>query len=285
MFKRLLSRMPKAAKVILCTLAAVVLIAAYAFVEPYWLAVREVHVIDSDVPVAFEGTRIAFLTDIHHGPDFSLARVRRVVDMTNRLRPDIILLGGDYVHRDAKYIAPCFAELAELAAPLGKFGVLGNHDHWEGAALTSQKMIEAGIEWVNNRAVWVERDSQRIKIGGVGDFWEGSQDLAPTIEDASEGDFVILVSHHPDYVESMTTRKVDLVLCGHTHGGQVTLFGLWAPFVPSQYGQKYRSGVVETGLTKAIISNGIGTIGPAVRFFCRPEIVLVHVHRSEGGNT
>ncbi|KPL21356.1 MAG: metallophosphoesterase, partial [Anaerolineae bacterium SM23_84] len=83
-----------------------------------------------------------------------------------------------------------------------------------------------------------------------------------------------------DYVDTLTTTAVDLVFSGHTHGGQVTFFGLWAPFVPSQYGQKYRTGVVSTARTTAIVSNGIGTIPPPVRFFARPEIVLVYLHRS-----
>jgi predicted MPP superfamily phosphohydrolase len=255
------------------------MLVAYSLFEPYWLTVHEVHIVDPDVPTAFEGTRIAFLTDIHHGPYFSLGRVRRAVEMANQLRPDIVLLGGDYVFASPQYIEPCFAELAMLQATLGAFGVLGNHDHWQDAVLTSDKMIEAGIEWVNNRAVWVERGGQRIKIGGVGDLWEGSQDLTPTTGDASEEDLVILVSHNPDYVEAMATSMVDLVFAGHTHGGQVTLFGLWAPFVPSAYGQRYRSGVVDAGPTTVIVSNGIGTIPPPLRFFARPEIVLVHLHR------
>jgi len=265
----------------LCVLAFVILLVAYAFLEPYWLTVREVHIVDPDIPESFDGTRIAFLTDIHHGPDFSLARVRRAVERTNQLHPDIILLGGDYVYGDPKYIVPCFAELARLEATIGKFGALGNHDHYQDAVLTSQTMVEAGIEWINNRAQWVSRNGQRIKIGGVGDLWEGSQDITPTIGDTTEEDFVILLSHNPDYVETMTTRRVDLVLSGHTHGGQVTLFGRWAPFVPSQYGQKYRTGMVDTAFTTVIISNGIGTIPPAVRFFARPEIVLIHLQRGQ----
>lgn len=260
-------------------LALSILLVAYAFLEPYWLTVREVRIVDPDVPEAFDGARIAFLTDIHHGPYFSLARVKNAVVTTNRLQPDIILLGGDYVFEDAQYIVPCFSELAKLEATIAAFGVLGNHDHWQDAVLTSKSMVEAGIEWVNNSAVWVERDGQRIKIGGVGDLWEGSQDIAPTIADVTEEDFVILVSHNPDYVEMMATRKVDLVFSGHTHGGQVTFFGLWAPFVPSLYGQKYRTGTVNTGFTTVIISNGVGTITPPIRFFARPEIVLVQLER------
>ena len=112
------------------------------------------------------------------------------------------------------------------------------------------------------------------------DLWEGTQDLEATTQDALADDFVILVSHNPDYAEHMDTDRVDLVLNGHTHGGQVTFFGLWAPFVPSEFGQKYRSGVVQTGSTIVVISNGIGTITPPVRFFARPEIVLVVLERS-----
>jgi len=263
----------------LCLLALAIALLAYPFLEPYWLTVREVTFVDPDVPPALSGLRIAFLTDIHHGPYFSLGRVRHMVDRTNQLQPDIILLAGDYVHRDEKYIIPCFTELARLEAPLGKYGVLGNHDHWEDALLTSESMIEAGIEWINNRAVWVERDGQRFKIGGVDDLWEGVQRIEPTVEDVSEDDLVLLVSHNPDYVEQMGTNKIDLVLSGHTHGGQVTLFGRWAPFVPSQYGQTYRSGLVDRGFTRVLISNGIGTITPPVRLFCRPEIVLLRLQR------
>ncbi len=266
-------------KPLLYIVAATILIVAYAFLEPHWLTVREVHITDPDVPPAFDGIKIAFLADIHHGPQFSRARVAHAVDRTNQLRPDIILLGGDYVFGDPSYIVPCFKELARLQAPLGTLGVLGNHDHWQGAVLTSESMIGAGIEWINNRAQWVVRSGQRIRIGGVGDLWEGSQDIAATVGDAKDEDLVMLVSHNPDYVETLSTAAVDLVFSGHTHGGQVTFLGLWAPFVPSQYGQKYRSGVVNTPRTTTIVSNGIGTIPPPVRFFARPEIVLVYLHR------
>ena len=172
-------------KILLLTLACAALFVLYAFLEPYWLTVTEVTITDEDLPLAFDGLRIAFLTDIHHGPYFSLARVRNVVQSTNALHPDLILLGGDYVHRHTRYIVPCFQELAGLRAPLGVFGVLGNHDHWQGAVLTSDSMIEAGIQWVNNRSVWVERNGARIKIGGVGDLWEGSQNLQATVGDVT----------------------------------------------------------------------------------------------------
>lgn len=250
------------------------------FVEARRVTVQEIAFAHPDIPPAFDGKRIAFLTDIHHGPQLSRERVRAVVAMTNALRPDLVLLGGDYAYTDASYLAPCLQELAHLEAPLGKFGVLGNHDHWYDAPLTRRLMIEAGIGVLENNARWITLGDQWIRLGGVGDLWEGWQDLSATTTGATDDDFIILLSHNPDYAEYITTTKIDLVLSGHTHGGQVTLFGLWAPLTPSRYGQKYRSGVVRTDFTTVIISNGIGTIAPHVRFFAPPQIVLICLERA-----
>ena len=108
----------------------------------------------------------------------------------------------------------------------------------------------------------------------MGDYYYDIQDLEPTIAGTTKEDFVILVTHNPDYVEEISTNKVDLVFAGHTHGGQVTFFGLWAPLIPSQYGQKYRTGLLSVGEMRVIVTNGIGTITPPVRFFARPQIVV-----------
>jgi hypothetical protein len=200
----------------------------------------------------------------------------------NLEKPDIILLGGDYVHRDAKYIAPCFEELKKLKAPMGVYGVLGNHDHWEDAELTRKRMADAGIVLADNRGFWVAKNGERIKIGGVGDYWENVHMIDPTIADVQKTDFVILMSHNPDYAEKIVTDKVDLMLSGHTHGGQVTLFGFWAPRVPSRYGQRYRTGLLHLEKLDLIVSNGIGVVTPPVRFFARPQIVTVILRRKEG---
>jgi predicted MPP superfamily phosphohydrolase len=136
-------------------------------------------------------------------------------------------------------------------------------------------MAGAGIRLIDNEAYWLEKNGGRIKVGGVGDYLEDIQDIEPTIADVNKNDFVVLVTHNPDYVEEMGTDKVDLVLAGHNHGGQVTFFGLWAPILPSKYGQKYRTGIVEVDGAKVIVSNGVGTITPPVRFFARPQIIIV----------
>ncbi|NLG84555.1 MAG: metallophosphoesterase [Firmicutes bacterium] len=271
------SKQPKRSRLLTCLFALAALIFLYAHLEPFWIATKTIPIMDADVPTGFDGTRIVFISDIHHGPYFSRPRLKRLVQRINALKPDLILLGGDYVHRSPRFIRSCFAELAHLQAPLGVYGVLGNHDHWAGAAASREAMVKAGIRPLDNRGYWIFRGGRRIRIGGVGDLRTDTQDLRPLLSGVKADDFTILVSHNPDFVEEIGpfADRIDLILNGHTHGGQVTFFGLWAPLVPSKYGQKYRTGVIDLAGMKAIVSNGIGTVTPPVRFFARPQIVVV----------
>lgn len=246
----------------------------YMMFEPFWLEDKWITIVNQDLPKEFDNTKIVFLSDIHHGSLFSRARLRGLVKRVNNLEVDIILLGGDYVYQSPKYIEPFFAEMKELKATYGVYGVLGNHDHLQGSDLTIQSMGLAGIKLIDNRAIWIHKNGAKIKIGGVGDYLYGLQDLRPTINDVKNDDFVILVMHNPDYVEKIITDKIDLGFAGHTHGGQVTLFGLWAPLLPSGFCQKYRTGIVDVSDMKLIVSNGIGATYPPVRLFARPQIVI-----------
>jgi len=225
----------------------------------------------------FQGKTIAFLSDIHHGPFTSLEYVNQVVELTNSLSPDVVLLGGDYVHRDPKYIGPCFEALSRLKSAWGTYGVLGNHDHWEGAAATRQAMVAGNIVEMTNSGVWIEKAGDRLRLSGVGDLWEDVQDLDHALADTRQSETAILVSHNPDFVEGITDRRVGLVLSGHTHGGQVVLPIVGAPRVPSRYGQKYLHGLVKTQHTQAFVTRGLGTVTPPVRFCCRPEIALITI--------
>ncbi len=116
-----------------------------------------------------------------------------------------------------------------------------------------------------------------LKLEEFGDLWEDSQEKDSTIYDLKKTDFSILITHNPDYLESMPKDMIDFTLSGHSHGGQMTFFGMWAPMLPSKYGQKYRYGLKQFGDMKSYISSGIGTITPPLRFFCRPEIVLINL--------
>lgn len=282
------ARKPRPKRWWLLALAVLVVVAgvlAYGYVESYRIEVKQFTFTSPDVPSGFDGTRIVLLTDIHRAAFFSQGRVGRLVERVNALQPDLVVLGGDYVYANADYEASCFAELAHLQAPLGRFAVLGNHDYGEyddgnrngdvDPTVAIDAIRGAGITPLDNQAVWVEKAGTRIRVGGVGDLTEDMPQVAPTLEGTDAGDFVLLVSHNPDYAEELPIGAVDLMLAGHTHGGQVTFFGLWAPYLPSEYGQKYRTGLVVTEATTVIVSNGIGTIFPPIRFFARPQIVEI----------
>jgi len=248
---------------------------AYTLIEAKWLGVNPVTLTVPNLPAAFKGKTVAFLADLHHGPYVPLSYVRHAVDMANGLKPDLILLGGDYPHRGVQYVAPCIHELSRLRAPLGVYAVLGNHDHYDGGQPhVSAALREACIPELTNRGLWIEADGARLWVCGVDDYWRGTQDLPAALGQATTGDAVILVSHNPDYVEEILDPRVGLVLSGHTHGGQVDLPIIGPPVVPSIYGQKYAHGLVRGPVTQVFVTRGIGTITPPVRLFCRPEVVL-----------
>jgi predicted MPP superfamily phosphohydrolase len=260
-------------------LAAVVL--GYGLLGAHRIEVKPYTITSPEIPAEFDGTRIILLTDIHRTWFFSQDRVRSLVERVNALKPDLVLLGGDYVFAETEYAASCFEELAGLQAPLGSYAVLGNHDYGEhdsdGEDPTPvvEAIQEADITLLDNQGVWIEQAGAQIRLGGVSDYSMGWPQLGPVIEGTNADDFVILVSHNPDYAEELPPGAVDLTLSGHTHGGQITFFGLWAPFVPSDYGQKYRTGLVATENTTVIVSNGIGTIFPPIRFFAPAQIVEI----------
>lgn len=248
---------------------------SYGMFEACWLQVERPTLPLPRLPRAFDGLRVAYLTDIHHGPYTELSYVSTVVRTTLALQPDLILLGGDYTHRDARYIAPCFEVLADLAAPLGVFGVLGDHDYRHGLAETRSAMARAGIVELTNRGVWLQHGTNRFRLGGVDDLWFGAPDVKAAMGDARASDAGLLVSHNPDFAETLRDPRVGLVLSGHTHGGQAVLPFAGAPIVPSRYGTKYLRGRVEAPTTTVYVSRGLGTVVGPMRYGSRPEVTLI----------
>jgi len=247
----------------------------YGFAESGAIGVERVAVKVPNLPKAFDNLRVAFLTDIHHGPYTSLAAVASMVRTAQSLQPDLILLGGDYSLRENKYIRPCFDVLQGLNAPLGAFGVLGNHDYAHGLEDTREGMKAAGIQELTNSGLWLTRGTSRLRLGGVDDLWRGRPDVQPALGGATINDACVIVSHNPDVAETLTDRRVGLMLSGHTHGGQVCVPGMVNPFVPSRYGMKYAKGLVEAPTTKVYVSKGLGLTGLPMRFNCPPELTLL----------
>jgi predicted MPP superfamily phosphohydrolase len=255
----------------------------YASLEPYWIRVTRLTVALPRLPAAFVGKTVALLTDPHHGPFNSLPFIRSIVDRTNALAPDLIALGGDFIHGHGRpFIKPCLQALGQLRAPLGVFAVAGNHDHWHGVQAVRHAIRDNGIVDVTNVGHWIQLGGSRLRIGGVDDFWEGTQDLDSALGDAADDDACLLLCHNPDYVETLTDPRVGLVLSGHMHGGQIVIPGV-GPCIPSRYGLKYLQGLVRTRYTQVFVSRGLGTVAAPLRFRARPEINLLILASQDQG--
>ena len=276
---------------LIIVLAAGVVWLAYASLETRWVKTTRITIESHDIPTSFDGKRIVFVSDIHYGSYMSRDRAIKLVQRINAIQPEIIILGGDYSSREDKYIVPIFDELRNLRSKYGVFGVMGNHDYFVNGDLTLKMMTRNGIRICDNKSYWVKIQKDSIKIGGVDDPEGGIQVLDSTIHDVHRKDFCILISHRPDYVKQMNTDLVDLTLSGHTHGGQVTFFGLWAPILPSDNGlwasltfsrenQKYCYGLFQrNAILQSYITSGFGTRSPHLRFFRRPEIAVIELKR------
>lgn len=252
------------------------LLAGCASVPPLGVnRVRAQTVVRADLPSSLDGYRIAFVSDIHFGNNFSRARLERLIDSINAEKPDCILLGGDDT-LGYRQIAE-FAEAASrFQAPEGVYAVLGNHDFYNGRQRSIETLRAAGIIVLDESALQTPRG---LTVCGINDFTDIFPVMNKLTDILDKNDFTVLVSHNPDFAEKADLSCFDLMLSGHTHGGQITLFG-YAPVLPSEYGQKYRTGTVYKDGIPVIVSNGAGFGGTLLRFrFCAPsDFLLITLH-------
>ncbi|GGO23343.1 metallophosphoesterase [Deinococcus humi] len=234
--------------------------------------------------------RVAFLTDLHFGLFIYGGSVRTWVNATNALDADLIVLGGDQMdYRADETPTGLLTELKRLKAPLGVYGVWGNHDYGSFGKYYSPHYGPARPDWPqvreNLRAAYGEagvtilrNEGRRVRddlyLAGVDDLWEGQVDLPAALAGTPTQGGTLLVSHNPDLLPELPAG-IGIVLCGHTHGGQIRLPLLGAPVVPSKYGQRYAMGWV-TGAhgTPAYVSRGLGLSGVPLRNLCQPEVAV-----------
>jgi len=280
-------------------LAACLLGPAYATrMEPYWIEVTKLQIWLTNVRAAFDGFTIVHLSDFHVGRSVKKEQVRRAVEIANGLEPDLIVLTGDFVTGSAGHSVPCADELAALEAQQGVYAVLGNHDNWTDPDEVAENVAGAGIIVLRDEVAVTKVRGSRLWLLGVEDtgftagFYGGSFSdfraiwrekelrLAAMLEGIPDDEPRLLLVHNPDFTEMLPTARIDLALCGHTHGGQVRVPLMGAPVVPSFFGDKYASGVVQGPSTLVYINRGIGLISPPIRFNCRPEVTLLRLRRS-----
>lgn len=244
------------------------------FVEPRWVEVTHTRVGIKDLGPGLEGVRIALVSDVHRGPWTGRGFIEAAADRINAERPDILALAGDFVHHSDKYAEDAVAPFGKVRAPLGKFAVLGNHDHWEGADTVRAALRRHGIELLENRHRIVSRNGASLCIAGVEEYWEGHPDAAAALRGVDDAIPRILMVHNPDYVNEIPVPvRIDLALAGHTHGGQVIL-PFFGPLLVPVHGA-FVSGLQQTARARIYVTRGLSEIAPPLRFRCRPEISMM----------
>ena len=236
--------------------------------ERHALSTTETTVALRGLPPPLHGVRIGLLTDIHRGSWVSADDVRQAVEQLMRLRPDLIVLGGDYVTwGDRRYVEPAAESLEGLSAPHGVFAVLGNHDddHDMPAALRRR-----GVQVLRDARTRLTLRGEALELAGVRFWTRRASDIASVLRGARGT--TILLAHDPRRIAEAATLKVPLVLSGHTHGGQVVL-----PALGAVAAQKFpiAAGVLQRDETTLFVSRGIGTVYVPIRINCPPEVAVV----------
>lgn len=239
--------------------------------DVYDIEITRHEIFIDDLPREFDGYRIAFLTDTHVAGFVRRAFYREIVAQVNRFQPDLILLGGDFVTWN-RHI-PLMAEelLSDLKARDGMLSILGNHDYWAGGDEVKAAMSAKGVRFIINDSVTIRRDGAELPVFGVDEMYRGEPDIEAAFSRVNRSGPRIGVTHHPDLIDELADRRIDLVVCGHTHGGQIRFPFFGAIVVPSKHESRYASGFHRVGGALMYVSRGIGAI-PPIRILCRPEI-------------
>ncbi|MBL7049502.1 MAG: metallophosphoesterase [Nitrospira sp.] len=256
------------------------LAASYPFlIERKLLQVNEYNIPVRNLPAEFNGFRIAQLTDIHYGSFMTQKFLSEVINRANSLKADAIVCTGDYVTEgdNSNVIKTVWSHLNRLQAPAGVFSVLGNHDHWVQQSESLELLIKSG-QSIRHKSVAILHRGKRLWIGGAGDFWTDSPEIDRTFRSTPEDECRILLAHNPDTADSRFSTRVDLVISGHTHGGQVKI-PFVSPIVLPVQNKHFTSGLVQARKAAVFISKGIGSVMLPIRFNCYPEIAVLNLRQ------
>jgi predicted MPP superfamily phosphohydrolase len=247
-------------------------------IEPGWETVTELALTLPRLPSAFHGYRIVQISDIHIGTWMNRRRLAKVIDTVNQLNPDLVVITGDFVYYDKEENAEeLISPLSGIDAKDGTLAILGNHDYWANPGMVREIIKASGILDLSNAVQTFERGNTLFHIAGVDDYWERKDRLDLVLDALPREGAAILLAHEPDYADfSANTKRFDLQLSGHSHGGQVILPFLGPPILPL-YGRKYPMGLYQVRNMLQYTNRGIGVIPPAIRFNCRPEITALTI--------
>ena len=263
-------------------------VGAYArWIEPTWVEVTQNDLPVPTLPPAWEGTRIAHLSDFHLCPWVPVAYLARCIKQTADLKPDLVVVTGDFITIGSEEYGPRAARLLTgLHSPFGTFACLGNHEYGLGRpepqpvlpSPVTGALEDAGVRVLNNASERLTREGGDLWIAGVEDLWSARYDPARAMADVPSGAANLVLCHNPDAAEDLHAAGCGTILAGHTHGGQVQIPLLGPPILPVRNRQRYE-GLHRVGGSWLYINRGLGWLW-RVRFACRPEISLLTLRRA-----
>lgn len=248
-----------------------------ALTEPFRLTVEHQKIQLRRLPAELDGFRIVQLSDVHHSPFTSREQIERAVETANNLKPDLVALTGDYVSKERAYAAPCAELMGKLRARHGVYAVLGNHDHWTDAALITDLLRAEGINVLVNQGMRFEKNGAAFWLAGVDDTMVGLEDISLAMAGSRADEFKLLLAHNPIILRRAARAGVDLVLSGHTHGGQVSLRS--EKSASGRPRRRLLKGLARQGDTQIYVTRGLGTVVLPVRFGCPPEVSLLELRK------
>ena len=228
---------------------------------------------------AHDGLKIAQLTDLHHSLFTPLEEIQRAVHMANHLRPDVVALTGDYVTLSPAYIWPVARALGRLRARLGVFAILGNHDFQVDPEEITRALRAQRIRVLRNSHCALRSRSGNLWIVGVDDLWWEAEDIRAAMRSVPARDPKVLLCHNPLGIRMAAAHGIDLMLSGHTHGGQVRLPMVGSVYGRSKLGERFVEGWNRLDGTQIYVSRGIGKVLVPLRFGCPPEITCLRLRR------
>lgn len=260
-------------------------------VEPTWLELTRTVVSVRDLPPTLSGFRIVQLSDFHCSRRVTPAYLAEAVDLAQAQRPNVIVLTGDFVHRGYRYVDQVADALGRLSAPQGVYAVLGNHDFSVGNALgirRHRRLHEAvttalaarGIAVLQNESVRLDHGDAALHLIGVADLWSRVCDLEQAFAGLDPDLPCVVLAHNPRTVERLAGRRCDLMLSGHTHGGQINWPGLGRPML-GRRARQFAAGLYRCADTHLYVNKGVG-FGIRFRFGVRPEVAVLDLVAAAG---
>ena len=253
-------------------------------VEPTWLELTQHEVPIAGLPPAFHGMRMVQMTDFHGSRKVTSGYLAEAIELAQCQQPDLAVLTGDFIHHGYKYIHAVARELGKLQAPHGVFAVLGNHDfsvrnalglrrHRDLHKAVADALGQHGIRVLRNETVRLSRGDDSLHLTGLEDLWSRVCNVDQAYADSNDALPRVVLAHNPCTIDHLQGRRCDLMLSGHTHGGQVDLPGLGRVTL-SRNGRRFAAGMYRVGASHLYVNKGVG-FGFRVRYNVRPEVALV----------